>query len=70
MSADREQNHLDAMTDMVDSPYSGWGEPQEPEEPLDMLQLALSNTYQAYMRGLYREAFRKNSELLLKAVRK
>jgi hypothetical protein len=56
MSTDREQTHLDAMSGMIDSEYSGWGEPQDPEEPLDMLHMALSNTYQAYMRGMFKEA--------------
>jgi hypothetical protein len=61
VSADREQNHLDFQTDMIDNHYSpgqyasGMHEPQDPEEPLDMLHMALSNTYQAYMRGMFRK---------------
>jgi hypothetical protein len=55
VSADREQDHLDAMSDMVDSEYSGWGEPQDPEEPLDRLHMELANVYEGYVRGLFRK---------------
>jgi hypothetical protein len=40
---------------------------EEAKDEMDPLQLALKNAYDAYMRGLYREAMRKNLDLLMKA---
>jgi hypothetical protein len=40
------------------------------EAPLDKLHMELTNVYEGYVRGLYREALQKNSDLLLKAIRK
>jgi hypothetical protein len=69
MSADREMDHLENMTDMNGSRH--WNHSSayaEVEEPEDKLQLALANAYSAYMRGLYREAIRKNLDLLTNAM--
>jgi hypothetical protein len=73
MSNDREMDHLENMSDMNGSRH--WNQPYcyagvVEEECDDPLQLALANAYSAYMRGLYREAMRKDRELLLGAMLK
>jgi len=70
MSADREMDHLEMMSGMIDRHHN---QPYcyadvEPEEPTDELDRALHLAYEAYMRGLYRESVRKNNELLWKAI--